>query len=977
MFISNVKNQKNSILSLFFVSGAALLLSLIAGLLLSSSAMAKMSTDTPPTDRAISYSYWKATSKCVTDHMRSSIMTTPGENGATSPKQGNFPDPSGQGGFEGTKEGEWFDDRDAFVTVYPNGNQDCAQVMAKALKLWGITDYRKFLEDMGYKYNSNIPALVRSNDSGQKRFDSFKSAVLKNVGNVVDLLNKEAKYSLYKGLFESNKAGLSSCDGKKIVKLTEADKTQRDAARNNEFRDGVNYTVIKVVDGTNNDEYVYTYSANSNAGGTTNASTTNYASTWNYRGANYPGATGEHFKCKDLIRMINDNATAFSMWNRNHPTDQDSGIPETTDECATDEAACENVATTCAIEAVGWIVCPVTSFLASVADNAYSFLSDNFLQVDASSISTSSPTYTVWTSMRTIANIAFVIAFLFIIFSQLTGQGVSNYGIKKLLPRLIVAAILVNVSFFICQLAVDISNLLGVSIRQVFGSVGDGISLPEVGADDTGNWVGIATGVIAGAGIAWALGISVLGPFLLAAVIAFIMVFLILVVRQVLIVLLIVISPIAFVAFLLPNTEQWFTKWRKMFVALLIVFPLIGLLFGAAGLASSVIDAAAVSETGGSPDDTEGVISQIIAAGVIALPLFLLPGLLKRSLDGVGNIGQTMNNLGDKFGRGASKKLGDSGVMRALDQRKKTKRAQIGAGIYSGWNPLNKGRSAINAQLNKSRAYNAVTGNYGTIRGANIEKLENDETKLAEASVQLEARTGASVDAQFASAIERGDIVKARAAQNILMKSGSSGVMKVRDTIANNESRFDDKMRTALSSNITENHGQVAKQKANDLLQWSVKGGSTELSAVSAAAATWGGLSARELSDLPDASFQRAMQSGGVSKETIAALKSDRILENLSDGQRGFLATAKAYSPPAPATAREFNRETIRTMGVENVTEAVKARGGVEMMNEGDIISIINSHGGTPIADDARKEAIKRNIITETPKRDPKTMPKK
>ncbi|MCZ6324111.1 hypothetical protein O5165_25825, partial [Escherichia coli] len=44
--------------------------------------------------------------------------------------------------------------------------------------------------------------------------------------------------------------------------------------------------------------------------------------------------------------------------------------------------------------------------------------------------------------------------------------GLNNYSIKKMLPRLIVAAILVNLSYYICAIAVDISNILGHSLQQ-------------------------------------------------------------------------------------------------------------------------------------------------------------------------------------------------------------------------------------------------------------------------------------------------------------------------------------------------------------------------------------------------------------------------------------------------------------------------------------------------------------------------------
>ena len=66
--------------------------------------------------------------------------------------------------------------------------------------------------------------------------------------------------------------------------------------------------------------------------------------------------------------------------------------------------------------------------------------------------------------------------FLAIIISQLTGFGISNYGIKKMLPRLIIAAILVNLSIYICQIAVDLSNILGYGLRAGLGGIGDGIS---------------------------------------------------------------------------------------------------------------------------------------------------------------------------------------------------------------------------------------------------------------------------------------------------------------------------------------------------------------------------------------------------------------------------------------------------------------------------------------------------------------------
>ena len=551
----------------------------------------------------------------------------------------------------------------------------------------------------------------------------------------------------------------------------------------------------------------------------------------------------------------------------------------------------------CAIEGVGWIVCPVVNFMASIADSAFSFLSDSFLQVDTDIVSTTSSTYTVWSTMRTIANVLFVIAFLIIIFSQLTGQGIANYGIKKILPRIIISAILVNVSFFVCQIAVDLSNILGVSLKGFFEGVGNGLELYNSETPPS-TWQGLAGGILAGTAVAagaWALGATVLIPMLIGAVLALIMVFFILILRQMLIVLLIVLAPLAFVAFLLPNTEQWFTKWRKMFTGLLLVFPIIGLLFGASSLVSDILSGIYSGSNG-------NTIGDVVAAGILVLPLFLLPAILKASINAAGNIGTKINGIGDKFSRGSSSKASNSGVLKSLNNRRSIRRAQVGAGVYEGANPLSRLRSRANTRLNRSDAFNSLTGNYGTARGANIEKLDEAEIKTAEAAIKLVAdsgRGGDTVEAQFAMAIEKNDFVKARAAQNVLMGKGGPGVQAVLDTIntSHGAGHISDSMGKELASNIKSFHAPTAKQKSTDLLAWSTGGGVGSITSVSGKADTWRKLTAAELSGLNDKAFANAMSSGGVSMATMQALKSDRMSGQLSEEKRSAMAT-HIYTPP-------------------------------------------------------------------------------
>lgn len=319
----------------------------------------------------------------------------------------------------------------------------------------------------------------------------------------------------------------------------------------------------------------------------------------------------------------------------------------------------EDGVTSCAIEGVGWIVCPVVNFLAGLADGAFTILSDSLLRIDVKLVDTTSGTYTAWTVIRNIANVVFVIVFLFIIFAQLTGMGVSNYGVKKMLPRLVIAAILVNISFFICQLAVDISNILGYSIKDALGGVGTSIveasSSGSVSPFATGEgFIGIAGSVLAFgvAGVLIYAMLSVFIPVILAAVVALVMILFILIARQAIVVMLIVLSPLAFVAFLLPNTERLFKMWRKILTAMLLLFPIIALVFGLSSLASDILSTAFNANLG--DDNANAWFGQIVAAAVLVLPLFVIPSILKKSLDSIPVLGQMANKLSSR----ANGKLG-------------------------------------------------------------------------------------------------------------------------------------------------------------------------------------------------------------------------------------------------------------------------------------------------------------------------------
>ena len=303
----------------------------------------------------------------------------------------------------------------------------------------------------------------------------------------------------------------------------------------------------------------------------------------------------------------------------------------------------------CGVDGIGWLVCPLMSFAGSLGDASYSAIS-YFLSIDKGIFKDqeNGGLEQAWKFFRDIANAVFAVIFLWVIFSQISNVGVSNYGIKKILPRLIIGALLVNLSFYLCQLAVDLSNILGFSLKGVLEGAASkvGTQSAEVGTFNTFIIGGIA---LVGVGLFIFLAVSI--PTLLALLLALIVVLVILIVRQAAVILLIAISPLAFAAWLLPNTENLFKKWVSMFRGLLIVFPVISLLYGAGKLAGAVLAASATDDPN-NPKET----MQLAALAASILPLGATPFVLKSSLNSLGSFAGKLGGLSGL----ANKKLGST-----------------------------------------------------------------------------------------------------------------------------------------------------------------------------------------------------------------------------------------------------------------------------------------------------------------------------
>lgn len=347
----------------------------------------------------------------------------------------------------------------------------------------------------------------------------------------------------------------------------------------------------------------------------------------------------------------------------------------------TDPNSCQSKG---AVLSMGWIFCQILQITGRAVNGIYNNVLVPQLKIEPQLFTGKNgdnPTEQAWNIFRNMANTAFVVALLVIIFSQLTGVGIDNYGIKRTLPKLIVAAILVNLSYIICQLAVDLSNILGNGLQSLLQS------LPAGGGDqvlsdmvdrvdavkgtyqiDTGSTITAVTLVAVAVGGAFSAifvetaGLVSLLASAVGALVSLIFLFILLAARQAAIVILVVVSPVAFVCYMLPNTKKLFDKWLKLGSSLLLVYPICGLLIGGGNYISKLLLAV--------NNDTWMSAIVAIVAGII--PLFFIPSILRNAFSAMGNLGAKITGFGQRMGNGAMRLTRNTRTFKNLENRAKS-----------------------------------------------------------------------------------------------------------------------------------------------------------------------------------------------------------------------------------------------------------------------------------------------------------------
>lgn len=377
-------------------------------------------------------------------------------------------------------------------------------------------------------------------------------------------------------------------------------------------------------------------------------------------------------KCSPAFEKI-DGKDPSIMLGADTKAQEDINTPNATDPTTTDtkkEKTCSSE-----VSGLGWIICPVIKAVSALNDTMWGLTSKLLMvnpisQSKTASGDSSSGIFLAWGVIRNLANVVFVIVFLIVIFSTLSSFGISNYGVKKMLPKLIISAILVNVSFVIIQLAVDSANILGVGIYNLIVSIDPGFQSLKF------SWEHLVESVTAGTitlvvgsaavGVAGGLGATffMILPTILIASLAVLVAMLTLIFRQAAIPILAILAPLALVASLLPNTESWYKKWKDLLIKMLMLYPLAAVVFAGSKFAAAVIIG-----------DGLDFWNYLVGLVVLAMPLFSLPFLAKSG-------GDLMSKVNGSLGKLASNL--EKPIRSWSKSREDEKRAEYLAGSPSG-----------------------------------------------------------------------------------------------------------------------------------------------------------------------------------------------------------------------------------------------------------------------------------------------------
>lgn len=295
---------------------------------------------------------------------------------------------------------------------------------------------------------------------------------------------------------------------------------------------------------------------------------------------------------------------------------------------------------------MSWFICPIFNGIVDSIAAIFSNFIEPFLFYNPISTTPSAENgpYNVWLNFRFIGNIILVGALIVAIFGQSIGGGlIDAYTAKKMLPRILIAGILVNISIYIVAFASDIANAAGKSLGALMTTPFDdagAFDFTASGADFSAGLVtALAAIIIAMYKVRNSPGGGTLGNYMLTLLVSvFLPLFLVtlaifatLIIRRGLILFLAIVSPVAFALYAIPTTEKYFKKWWSLYTTTLMTYPIIVVMFALSNIMFATVRTSGV---GGIAD----VLASLAGFVILFIPLVLIPFAFKLAGSVLGGI---------------------------------------------------------------------------------------------------------------------------------------------------------------------------------------------------------------------------------------------------------------------------------------------------------------------------------------------------
>ena len=338
--------------------------------------------------------------------------------------------------------------------------------------------------------------------------------------------------------------------------------------------------------------------------------------------------------------------------------------------------------------------------------------------------------------IRDFVNLILVLALVFIAIATILG--IKKYSWQNTLWKLVVVALLVNFSLVISGMILDVSHFLAYNFLTLAKGNGDetlsermisafhatstmddltkysysGVKSAQVTANDVG---ASATSAVeleykGGWGLSWGnfflvvICMILIGLF---AVIALLGVFVAMLIRSLFIVALLVLSPIAFAAWIFPDTEKYWKMWWQQFIKW-CTFPIIFALM----LFIGITMVSKIFTTVGSGAGADfGIMAFIIQ--MFLFSMFLVGGLIF-SIQGGGATAQFVTKQAGKLGLAAGSAVGgftlgrivNSGWYNKIAEKLSAKEGRLGEKPFLGaiTRPISSQLYSIKARFSATQA---------------------------------------------------------------------------------------------------------------------------------------------------------------------------------------------------------------------------------------------------------------------------------